>query len=153
MTAMESILQEHPFFSDIESHYLNMIAEHSSYVTFERGRLVFRQGEPANTFYIISQGHVALEVFAPDQGPISLMTLGEGEVLGWSWLFDPYTWHLDARAIEETQAIALDGTELRAQCEANHELGYLLMRRSVVIVQQRLQAAMMQLIDMYGLKN
>lgn len=153
MTAVESILNEHPFFRDIEARLIQQMADHASSVSFEAGRLIFRQGEPANQFYIISQGHVALEVFAPDRGAIPLMTLGAGDVLGWSWLFEPYIWHLDARAIEDTQAIVLDGAELRAECEANHELGYHLMKHSVQLIEQRLEAAMVQMIDMYGVAH
>lgn len=156
MTALDSIeavLGAHPFFKDIEPHLIHQIADHASLVNFASGRLVFRQGESADQFYIVSKGKVALEVFAPDRGAIPLMTLEDGDVLGWSWLFEPYTWHLDARAMEDTQAIALDGAGLRADCESNHELGYHLMKHSVEIVVQRLQAALMQMIDVYGLKQ
>jgi hypothetical protein len=74
-------------------------------------------------------------------------------VLGWSWLFEPYIWHLDARALEPTEAIALDGAGLRAECDTNYKLGYYLMRRSVRIIEQRLQAAMIQMLDIYGLQR
>ncbi len=153
MTTLESVLEEHPFFQDIGSHYVHQIAEHATTMTFEPGRLIFHQGEPANQFYIVSQGHVALEIYSPEHGPIRLMTVGAGDVLGWSWLFEPYIWHLDARAIESTEAIALDGAGLRAECDTNHELGYHLMKHSVQIIAQRLQASMMQMLDMYGVRD
>jgi CRP-like cAMP-binding protein len=81
------------------------------------------------------------------------MTLSAGDVLGWSWLFEPYVWHLDARALEPTEAIALNGAGLRDECDTNHKLGYSLMRRSVRIIEQRLQAAMIQMLDIYGLQQ
>jgi CRP-like cAMP-binding protein len=150
MTTLEITLTDHPFFQDIEARYIQEMAAHASHRRFDAGQLIFRQGEPAQQFYILNEGLVALEVFAPDRGPIRLMTLETGDVLGWSWLFEPYIWHLDARAIEPTSAIALDGAALRAECNTNHELGYHLMKHSVHIIEQRLQAAMIQMIDMYG---
>lgn len=151
MTAppVESILSQHPFFQDIAPQHIHEISEHASSIRFDAGRLIFRQGEPANQFYLISTGLVGLEVFAPERGSISLMTLGAGDVLGWSWLIPPYVWHLDARALEPTEAIVLDGAGLRGQCAFNHELGYQLMRHSVQIIEQRFQAALMQVMDLY----
>jgi CRP-like cAMP-binding protein len=66
--------------------------------------------------------------------------LGEGEVLGWSWLLPPYQWHYSARAIEPTQVIALDGAELRTRCEQDHDLGYEIMKRFALVIVQRLEA-------------
>lgn len=150
MTTLKTTLNEHPFFQDIANHHVQDIVAHAEYRSFNSGRLIFRQGEPAQQFYILTDGHVALEVFAPDRGPIRLMTLSAGDVLGWSWLFEPYIWHLDARALETTNTIMLDGAALRAECDTNHELGYHLMKHSVNIIEQRLQASMLQMIDMYG---
>ena len=73
-----------------------------------------------------------------------------GEILGWSWLVPPYRWHFDARAVELTRAIALDGKCLREKCEEDHDLGYEVMRRFVVIIAQRLEETRLQLLDVYG---
>jgi CRP-like cAMP-binding protein len=153
MTELVSILEKHPFLEHVDDVHIQQIAEHASLNHFSAGNLIFRQGEPANQFYIIQYGNVALEVFSPQQGPIRLMTLSAGDVLGWSWLFEPYVWHLDARALEPTEAIALNGAGLRDECDTNHKLGYSLMRRSVRIIEQRLQAAMIQMLDIYGLQQ
>lgn len=147
---IESTLARHPFFQEVALAELGAIVEHAAVISFEPGRLIFHQGEPAEQLFLITEGKVSLEVFAPQRGPILLMTLGPEDVLGWSWLFPPYRWHLDARALEPTQAIAIDGARLRERCETNHELGYQLMRHSVGVIEQRLQAALLQLVDLYG---
>ena len=77
-------------------------------------------------------------------------TLGPGEVVGWSWLFEPYRWQFDGRAVAPTRVVAFDGACLRGKCEADHELGYELMRRFVASVIERLQATRLQLLDVYG---
>ena len=77
-------------------------------------------------------------------------TLDAGEVVGWSWLFAPYRWQLDARATEACRLVAFDGACLRGKCDADHELGYQLMRRFAAQIVERLQATRLQLLDVYG---
>jgi CRP/FNR family cyclic AMP-dependent transcriptional regulator len=91
-----------------------------------------------------------LEAFAAQRGPITIETIEAGEVLGWSWLFPPYRWHFSARVVEPTRAIALDGVCLRSKGEADHDLGYELVKRVAQIMMQRLQATRLQLLDVYG---
>ncbi len=79
-----------------------------------------------------------------------ISTLGEGAVVGWSWLFPPHRWSFDARALEQVRAVAFDGGCLRGKCDADHELGYELMRRFAAVMLERLQATRLQLLDVYG---
>ena len=111
--SLERILAEHPFFKGLAEPYLQLLVGCASNVRFNAGELIFREGEEANQFYLIRHGKVALETSAPQRGPIIIQTLGEGEVLGWSWLVAPYRWRFDARAVELTRAIALDGMPSR----------------------------------------
>jgi CRP-like cAMP-binding protein len=119
-------------------------------VRFDEGKFLFRDGDDANTFYVIRAGRVAIEIFSPKRGPITVQTVREGEVLGWSWLFPPYKWHFDARALELTRAISLDGKCLRNKCEEDHDLGYELMKRFSEVMIQRLQATRLQVLDLYA---
>ncbi len=153
MQTLEAILAEHPFLQGLEPRHLSLIVGCASNVRFNAGDFIFREGEEANEFYVIRHGKVALEVFAPDRGPIIIDTLVEGEVLGWSWLIPPYIWHFDARAAELTRAIALDGKCLRQKCEDDHDLGYELLKRFAHIMEQRLQATRLRLLDLYGVHS
>jgi len=150
METLERILSEHPFFKGLEESYLQLLVGCASNVRFDAGEVIFREGEEANKFYLIRQGKVAVEMFAPSRGPIILQTLGEGEVLGWSWLVAPYRWRFDGRAVELTRAIALDGECLRGKCEEDHDLGYELMKRVSLVMEKLVQATRMQLADVYG---
>jgi CRP-like cAMP-binding protein len=62
----------------------------------------------------------------------------------------PHKWHFDARAMEITRAIALDGKCLRDKCKEDHDLGYELMKKFSVLIAQRLEATRLQLMDIYG---
>jgi CRP/FNR family transcriptional regulator, cyclic AMP receptor protein len=147
---LESVLKEHVFFRDLAPEFLKTIVGCASNVRFHPGERVFREGDEANRFYLVRQGIVAIEVYVPGQGGLTIQTVAAGEVLGWSWLFPPYRWHFDARAVDETLAFALDGKCLRDKCEANHDLGYDLMKRFSLIMLERLQATRLQILDVYG---
>jgi len=150
METLERILVEHPFFAGLESYYANLLVGCAANVRFNASTYIFKEGEDANEFYVIRAGKVALEIFAPQRKPIILATLGEGEILGWSWLLPPYQWKFHARAVEDTRALALDGKCLREKCEQNHDLGYEVLKRFCQIVERRLEATRLQLLDVYG---
>ena len=150
MSTLETVLADHPFFQGLDPSYTQFIAGCGANVRFNAGEVIFRQGEPADHFYVLRHGRVSLEVFAPDVGSITVETLGEGDVLGWSWLFPPNKWVFDARALELTRAIALDGRCLREKCDQDPGLGYDLMKRFSRIMVHRLQATRLQLIDLYS---
>ena len=150
MQTLEPYLVEHPFLKGIDPRHLNIIVGCASNVSFDAEQYILHEGEEAANFFIIHHGKVALEIFTSDRGPITIQTIGEGDVLGWSWLIPPYHWHYDARAIEPTSAIALDAKCLRIKCEEDHDLGYELLKRFAHVITQRLEATRLQLLDVYG---
>ncbi len=150
MKTLEPLLAEHPFFKGLEPRFLDLLVGCAANVRFEPGHYIFREGEIANTFYILREGCVALEIFAPGRGPVTLETLGEGEILGWSWLIPPYQRHFSARAVEMTRAFGLDAVCLRNKCEQDHDLGYELLKRFSTLIVDRLHATRLQLLDVYS---
>lgn len=153
MRNLESILTESRFLAGMKKEQLELITGCASNVRFEAGQYLFREGEEANHFYLLRHGMVSLELYSPEKGPISIHTMGEGDTLGWSWLIPPYRWMYDARAVELTRAIALDGKCLRGKCENDHDLGYELYKRVASILTDSLAAANIQLLDIYGGKK
>jgi hypothetical protein len=93
---------------------------------------------------------VVLEVAAPGRRPLGLGTIEPGEVLGWSWLHPPYRWRADAVASGETSLLAFDAACLRQKLDADPRLGYELMTRFAELASERLHAARLQLLDLYG---
>ena len=150
METLEAILSAHPFFKDLDARYLALLVGCTANVRFAAGAFLFRTGEEANQFYLVRAGKIALEICAPGRAPLIIETVTEGEILGWSWLIPPYHWHFDARAVEPTRALALDGKCMRGKCEADHDLGYELLKRFAHIMEARLQATRLQLLDLYG---
>jgi CRP/FNR family transcriptional regulator, cyclic AMP receptor protein len=150
MQTIEPLLAGHPFFKGLKPEHLKLIVGCSTNKVFAPEEFLFREGEEANTFFIIRSGRVKVETFSPKSGPITIQTEGDGEILGWSWLVAPYRWRFDAKADEQTRVIAIDGKCLREKCESDHNLGYELMRRFALIIAERLEATRLQLLDVYG---
>ncbi len=147
MKTLETLLCEHPLFQDLEPDMLTTIAGCASNVRFESGKTIFREGEEGNRFYVIREGTVVLEVFHLERGSIPLQRLEAGQVLGWSWLVPPYRWRFDARCETEVRAFALDGACLRGKCTQEPRLGYELLKRFAMLMDQRLQATRKQLVE------
>ena len=109
-----------------------------------------REGQPADEFYLIRHGHVAIEVHAPGRGTAIVETMGPGTVVGWSWLVPPYQWTFDARAVDQTAAIAINGVCLRDKARADPAFGFELLSRVSTELLGRLQATRLRLLDLYA---
>jgi len=139
-------LAAHPFFRGLKAEWLDLLAENAMPKEFEKDESIFEEGSTGNRFYLIEQGEVALGTSGMDGKPVAIEMIAGGDVLGWSWLFPPYYWHFGARAREKTTCIFIYGTRLREQCEADHALGYELMKRFCQVLIERLQATRKQLL-------
>ena len=149
MRTIAEYLPEHPFFAGLDEETMSTIVGCARIVRVPAGELLFRTGDPADTFYAIRQGRVALEVHDPRHGGIRIATPSAGEVVGWSWLVPPYRWMFDARVVTSLSAVAIDGACLRGKCAQDPVLGYALMQRVAQVMYQRLQEARVLLLDLY----
>lgn len=148
MQTIEQILAEHHFFKGLGLNYIQAIAGCATNVQFAPGEFLFQEGGEANRFYVIRSGKATVETFVPGRGAITLQTVGPGDVIGWSWLFPPYRWNFDARALDKVRATVFDAKCLRSKCDEDHDLGYFLMERFAHIIMDRLQATRLQLLEM-----
>jgi CRP-like cAMP-binding protein len=147
---IEEILATHPFFQGLRPEYLKLIAGCASNAHFKPGDYLLREGAEADRFYAIREGTAVVEVAAPERGPIAVLTIPEGDIAGWSWLFPPYRWKFDVRAREAVRATAFDGACLRGKCDGDPAMGYELMKRLAHLVSKRLEATRLQLLDLYA---
>ena len=147
---LEADVAAHPFLLGISSHHIRLLADCAMSTDFEPDQVIFREGETANRFYLIEAGKVALQSSTDTGKPVIIDRIGEGELLGWSWLFPPYVWHFTARAEERTRAIFFYGTVLREYCEKDPALGYELFKRMSEVMTRRLQSARTRLLKAYA---
>ena len=54
---------------------------------WDAGETVFREGDRDSVLYVVEAGRVAIEMAVPGRGRVTILTVGPGEVFGWSSLF------------------------------------------------------------------
>lgn len=147
---LDRIIREHPFFAGLDESFIQLVCGCAKNVRFEAGEYLFHEGAAASELFLVRHGRVSLEVAAPGRGALTIQTLSEGEIVGLSALIPPYRWTSDARALDLVRAVSMDATCLRNKCEADHDLGYEVMKRFVPVLVGRLQATRLQTLDLYG---
>jgi CRP-like cAMP-binding protein len=153
MKRLDSPLLDHPFFAGMSKRFLREIEPFATAIHFPEGEFVFREGDRANCFFLIVDGKIALQSEARGRGTIVIETIESGQALGWSWLFEPFTWHFDARTVRPTDALMLDATRLRALCEKHPRLGYEVTKRIAELVIHRLHETQLRLGDVYSARS
>jgi CRP-like cAMP-binding protein len=148
---LSEILRQHPFLFGLSDDHMKTLIGCASNVHFPEGDHLIREGELANKFFLLRTGRVALEIAVSGKGSLRIQTTGPGEVLGWSWLISPYRWHFSGVAVADTRVVSLDAECLRKKCDADPAFGFELLKRLAVVMEHRLEATRIQLLDMYGL--
>jgi len=141
---------DHPLLAGLSEAHMSKLASCAWGDRFEEGEHLFQVGEIANRCYLISSGLLALELDAGQRGVIRTSTIGAGEVAGFSWIFPPHRFGESGHVVEPIEATVLDGEKLRKMKVEDHEFGYELMMRFATVMLARLQAARLQLLDVYG---
>jgi len=147
---IEQLLAEAKAFNGMSSEHLELIAGCAQNTTFADGDYLMREGDAADSFHVVRLGRVALEIFVPQRGAVTLETVDEGDLVGWSWLVPPFRVHLDARAVGPAHVVTFDAVCLRDKADQDPVLGYELMRRFIPVIVERLQATRVRMLDVYG---
>jgi len=150
MRTIDTLMQDVPLFQGMSPEAVELVSGCATNTRFQDGEVLFREGDEADVFYVVRHGRIALETFVPARGPVTIETLDPGEVIGWSWLFAPYRWHFDAKALGLVRATVFDAACLRGKCEQDPAFGYDLMSRFAQVLIERLQWTRLRLLDVYG---
>ena len=150
MNATSELLGGHRLFAGFPPGLLAELAARSHVQELETDDVLFRSGEPAERFYLVQRGRIALDVVGHGGAPLTVDSYGPGSLVGLSWLVPPYVWYLDARATEPTTVLSLDAVFVRQSCDDDPRLGYLLLQRVTHDLYERMQSARVRLLDVYG---
>ena len=148
--SFETELIEHGFFLDLPEPFVRGLSRDAELFVFAEGDTVLSYGDPASHLFLILSGMASLELHTPKGGSVMIETMGSGSVLGWSWLLPPHRWRFDAHAREPLRLIGIPAQVLRDSCEAAPDVGYLVLKRMVAVLSRRLEAARIQLLDLYA---
>ncbi|MFD9366608.1 cyclic nucleotide-binding domain-containing protein [Streptomyces sp. NPDC060020] len=123
---------------------------HSHQVTFPAGARIFNERRRAEKFWIIQCGTVDLDTRVPGHKKVVVDTLGYGELLGWSWMFPPYSWHLGATASHDVRALEFDAAAVRELCNEDSAVGRSVSAAVAAVIADRLDSARTRLLDLFA---
>lgn len=149
MTVEVTDLAGQPFLAGLSEPGLRALAPLAHPVRYDAGTRLFREDAPADDFWLLRSGRVALDIHLAGRGDVPIETIGAGGVIGWSWLFPPFRWHFGGVALADTDALRFDAAGVRAAIEAD-VLGLDLVLRFMTVVVDRLQHTRLRLLDVYG---
>ncbi|WP_223837573.1 cyclic nucleotide-binding domain-containing protein [Streptomyces venezuelae] len=144
MSTMHGILEE------MAPEAREALLAHSRQVTFPAGTRIFKERQRAEKFWIIECGTVDLDIHVPGHKDAVIDTLGYGELLGWSWMFRPYTWHLGATASREVRALEFDAAAVRELCQEDSAVGRSVSTAVAAVIADRLDSARTRLLDLFA---
>ncbi|MDH6514872.1 CRP-like cAMP-binding protein [Streptomyces sp. SAI-135] len=119
-------------------------------VSFPQGTRLFEEGSLADRFWIIRTGTVELDMHVPGRRAAVIETLRHNELVGWSWLFTPHTYHLGAEATTPVRAYEFDATAVRRMCQEDPAMGNTVALWVGDVLAHRLRSARTRLLDLYA---
>lgn len=143
-----AFLKQHSLFQCVEPGCASWLTSCAKVVQYEAGDFLLRTGKSADYLFVIVKGRVSIEAPpAGDKGAIIIQTLADGDTVGWSWMLPPYTWNLDARALEKVEAVAIDAKLLRARLDTDPVMAAKMYRRFSEVMLQRIHGMRKQLYE------
>ncbi len=142
-------VRQHPFTQGMSDPHCEVLANLGRRVSFEKDEIIFREGDPRHEFFLLLTGRVALEMVVQGK-TFRVHNLEAWDELGWSAVLMGGGKRFQARALEPVEALAFDGLKLLDKCREDNAFGYKIMHRMLGVVSERLQAARLQVLDMYS---
>ena len=112
--------------------------------------ILLREGDDTGIFAIITRGRVALRMRVPERGPVTILTVEPGDVVGWSSVVPPHRSTSTAVTVEDTRLLVFEARRLRALLESDLALAATLYPRLLEAIGRRLSATRQQLLDLYA---
>ena len=142
-------LQGISFLHDIDPDHLQQIASISEIRVYDTNEILFHEGQPAEHVYLVVSGRIVLELCPATIYKKNLMSVGPGEMLGWSSFVEQRNYASTGVVVAPTQLVKIDGKKLRAICDRDPEFGYDFMHRIMQALAKRLTTTWSQLANIY----
>jgi CRP-like cAMP-binding protein len=149
MSTIEQLTQSE-FFFDFTSEELQSIVQSCREIEIGKNKYLVHEGESSKNFYLLLNGKAQIEIHHPERGPRILQSVQVGELVGWSWLFEPNIWVFDVKSVEKSKWLECSGQAFLQEMETNHEFGYKFMKKLARVMTERLKATRLQVLDIYG---
>ncbi|MDA0989925.1 MAG: cyclic nucleotide-binding domain-containing protein [Verrucomicrobia bacterium] len=150
MKPIESFFMSNPshLFHGMQQDHLKRLLGCATERTYERGDYIFQAGSEATRFYLIYTGEVAIQVTGYTRGDATIQDVSTGELLGISWIMEPYEYRFDAIVTEACRVLEFDAEALRDRIEDDYHFGYEVIVRFTQAIAKRLEATRLQMREM-----
>jgi len=147
--ALLSVVETHPFVAGLEANHIARLAPMAREMCFDKGRIIFPEGDEGREFYLLVQGMVSLEI-STHAGSLRVQTLYAGDEFGWSSMLADKGKVLQARALDRVDVLVFDCVQLLDAFAADPAFGLAFTMRLLGVVSERLSATRVQLLDLYA---
>ncbi|GAA0462628.1 cyclic nucleotide-binding domain-containing protein [Paractinoplanes deccanensis] len=155
------LISVHDFTAGLPEHWTRRLSWAGRPVYRASGRRLCREGSPADRFWLVHGGAVAIDFFVPGRGDVVIERLGPGSVVGWSWLLPPgrsrtpadstRRARFGAVAADDLRAVEMDAARVHKLMAEDPDLGLELHRRFLGVTAARLAAARHRLAELYAI--
>lgn len=145
-----SLLRRTRFVEGLSPEIIRSLAGTAKVLELPAGTVLFTEGSHQDLIYVVVEGNVAIEMQVPRRGRVRLLTVGPGDLVGWSGLVSDGIMTSTAVVTEDAVLLALSSRQLLDVIRNDHEFGYLLMSRTAAAIASRLLATRLQLLDLYS---
>jgi CRP/FNR family transcriptional regulator, cyclic AMP receptor protein len=141
----------YPFFGFLNSDQLMDLAALSLEESFDSGIFIFKEGETAEWFYILTKGGVDLlflldlHNYPPQYKELLFASINPGEFFGISALLEPNVFTSSARTSKPSKVIKIQSSVLLDLCSKDDKLSYSLYRQVAKAAMDRLNTTRLQL--------
>ncbi|MEZ1317839.1 Crp/Fnr family transcriptional regulator [Pseudomonas fluorescens] len=143
------ILRSHHLFEPLNDEQMNELMATSQLLSIDKGEPLFRQGEPADSFYFVIAGAVKIYRLTPDGQEKVFEVLGDRQTFAEAMmLMDTPNYVASAEAVCPTQLYRLSNSTYMRLLQSNSRLTFALLGKLCVRLHQRVNE-----IETLSLKN
>lgn len=118
-------------FSGLSEETIHSFLKHADIVRRPKGEMLYLQGDPAETFYILLEGVISIYIESQD-GHETLVNIAiAGDIFGKSALLDHAYYESNAQVLEDAVLLSVSAKSIKEQSLSNPHLAYNLL--SVVV--------------------
>ena len=114
------------------------LAQITDVLNFDKDEILFREGEPADRFYMLRAGNILLEQRISDKVTACVGSVKPGFSFGWSAMVDNGVYTTEAVCIEPSEIYSFKREKINKLFEQDPRMGFLLYQRLLEIIKKRL---------------
>ncbi len=134
-----ALLKNAAIFADLTDEELARVAEVCKEQKFKFGQTIFKEGEPGNRLYLISEGEVRISRVIPGSGEEALTVLKKGACFGEMAVFDRSERSTDAIANTDCTLLTITRSDFEMLLDFNRDIAYKVLWSVVRLLSERLR--------------